>query len=409
MSSETEPKVTDAKAVFRPIVQKMIADDRLPGLARYLKGISLYWSNTISTACAGHGFIFFNKDFYDSLPHETCISIVAHEVWHLIRRHLERGKGYDHKLFNIAADHAINLPLIADGFTFEGTEPLADSKYTGMSTEEIYNDLIREKKKGNPPPSGMEPGKFTSPEMVEDLIKAALGGENSEKALDVAKDSAETKVKTLENELGLGRGGNDAVIDRLLELDPTRIVIDNATYQEIYGDYLRAKLKNRKRSFGRPSRRMPKGSPIVLPGRAVRQTQKNRLMHLVYALDISGSISDKMIKQFHNSVNETKKLLNPEKMTILFFNTKVTQEHVFTDRQSYTNLTVKGKGGTKLDDVYRRARELNPEALVVFSDMDVTVPPQESWDSIWIVPHKVRKNCIASYGKTYLIPKGNTP
>lgn len=71
---------------------------------------------------------------------EELKAVVAHEVMHCVLGHLWRRQHRDPLRWNVAADYALNLILVKDGFKFpEGG--LLDKKYEGMSAEEIYQKL----------------------------------------------------------------------------------------------------------------------------------------------------------------------------------------------------------------------------------------------------------------------------
>ena len=152
-----------------PLIEEMIQDPRLVGYAQFIRTIKIMWSDAIQTACAGHGFIFFNKPFFYSIPPETRITVMVHEIKHLALDHLNRSKGMNHNVFNIAADHVINIDTQDEGFTFEGTEPYLDEKYRGMSMERVYG-IIYEDEDNPPPPM---PG-LPSRDQIEDLIEKQL-------------------------------------------------------------------------------------------------------------------------------------------------------------------------------------------------------------------------------------------
>ena len=187
---------------------------------------------------------------------------------------------------------------------------------------------------------------------------------------------------------------------------------NNLQYKEpyydakIFADYLTDPLSGGKRTFMRPSRRSH-GSPskLLTPGRFPKRGHKNRLTHLVYALDVSGSITKQQAQQFHDSVRTIKELLNPEKLTVLLFDTRIVFEKTFTDKEKYGNIAVHAGGGTNLKDVYKRMSQLDAEAMVCFTDLCVTIPPQPSWESIWIVPHMRCSVPVGLYGEVYLMPE----
>ena len=387
---------------LRPLVEAIFrTDPRFVGLSKFIVNVRIFWSFEIPTACAGHGFIFFNPTFWDSIPEETRKTVLAHEVWHLILKHLQRGEGCDPSIHNEACDHVINLSLEKDGFTFEGTNPFKDPIHLGKSTEKIYNEIWEDREKNPPKP---QPG--ASKEQIEQMIKdilsqdAAAGGKS--KTLQQQKDEAEANVD--ENASGIGTTPGQANI----KLDQTKklVLIQRATYQKIFEDYLTDPLSGGKRTFIRPSRRSHgQPSKLITPGRFPKRGKKNRLTHLVYALDVSGSITAKQAQQFHDSVRTIKDLLNPEKLTVLLFDTRIVFEKIFTDKEKYGNISVRAGGGTDLKDVYQRMRVLGAEAMVIFTDLCVQIPPQPEWETIWIVPSMGCHVPVGLYGNVYLIPQ----
>jgi len=387
---------------LRPLVEEIITEDpRFVGLSRYLGSVYIYWSREIETACAGHGFIFFNPDFWDSIPDETRKTVLAHEVWHLILRHLERGKTCDPVQHNIAADHVINLQLEENGFTFDGTDPYKDPIYKNQSTEQVYNTIYTEAKK-NPNQMPKPKNQHVPAEQIEKLIKDALKSTGNNRSLENQKDKAEEDLKNQGNLAG-NMAGNIGI---LLDLSKRKVVVAGATYQEIFKKYLIDPLSGGKRTFMRPNRRQhgKNASALKLPGRFPKRGHLNRLTHLVYALDVSGSITQYQAQQFHDSVRTIKEVLNPEKLTVIFFDTRIVLERTFKDTQPYSKIKVNAGGGTSLTQVFKRTKELKPEALVIFTDLEVSIPPKPLWDCIWLVPGQNIAVPANLYGEVFLIP-----
>jgi predicted metal-dependent peptidase len=192
----------------------------------------------------------------------------------------------------------------------------------------------------------------------------------------------------------------------VLEETKKKVLIQRATYQKIFEDYLTDPLTGGKRTFMRPSRRSHGiGSKLITPGRFPKRGHKSRLTHLVYALDVSGSITHQQAQQFHESVRTIKELLNPSLLTVLLFDTRIVFEKTFTDREKYENIAVHAGGGTSLTDVYRRMGQLGAEAMVIFTDLCVSIPPEPAWETIWIVPSMQCRVPVGLYGNVYLIPQ----
>jgi len=385
------------KEAFEDII---LHDPRCVGYAKYITDIRIFWSYEIPTACAGDGFIFFNPDFYDSIPEQTRITVCVHEIWHLILKHLQRGKNHDPYIYNKAADHVINNGLESDGFTFEGTDPCKDPKYRNQSTEQVYNAIYKEEAaKPKRDPSLLD-GHIPA-ELIEELIEKVVTSEG--KTLEDQKTKAKKDIEKHEDSAGKMTGSQGI----RLELSNTKVMIQDATYHDIFAKYLTDPLGGGKRTFMRPNRRQHgmQNFDLRLPGRNPKRGHINRLIHLTYALDVSGSINAKQKQQFHDSVRTIKELLNPSMLTVLFFDTRIVLEKTFSDKEKYGDITVTAGGGTNLTDVWKRTKELDSDALVIFTDLCVSIPPQPDWDCIWLVPKSTNQIPHNIYGEVYLIPE----
>lgn len=415
-SNQTTPPMnsgdlTRANDTFRVIVQNMIlTDKRFAGMARYVTNIEFFWSLQIETACAGAGFIFFNPDFWAKLVPEQQKTVVAHEIWHLILNHLERVEGKDPDSYNIAGDHVINLTLQEDGFPihensdFGGIKPCCDPAYRGMSTEQIYAKVHQERKKN---PGSHKPAEGTpSKSQIEDLIKQALEGSGT--SMQEQKDDDEELRSSIVQKAQANPPGNQPGGEsRLLETANIKVFIKKATYEEIFEEYLTDPLSGGKRTFMRPSRRQV-GGGLRLKGKYPKKGRKNRLTHLVYALDVSGSITSHQANQFLRSAKTLKEKLNPVLMTIILWDTQIRFEKVFREDEPLEGIRVSAGGGTKLEPVYHRVRQINPEALVIFTDLCVNIPPKPSWETIWFVPDMNIYDAYlqqVKYGDVYLVPE----
>jgi predicted metal-dependent peptidase len=299
------------------IVDEMLqVDKRFVGMSKYVANVKMFWTYAVPTAAAATGHLFFNPKFWDSLPTETRKTVVAHEIWHLLLRHSDRGEGMDRETYNIAADHVINLGLEEEGFTFDGTTPCKDAKYKGKSTEEIYS-IIYAKKKKNPDNPETKGQPHPSPDELEDLVKQAIEGSGKD-----IQQVADQDAKEADDAVGKGIGTCAGGENLILVADSQKVFIKEATYHEIFEDYLIDPLSGGKRTFLRPSRRQQPGG-MRLPGRFKKRGKHNRLTHLVYALDVSGSISKAQAQQFQRSAKTLKETLNPERMTVILWDTRI--------------------------------------------------------------------------------------
>lgn len=99
------------------------------------------------------GHIIFNYNFTETLTNEQLLFLVAHEICHFVFEHSPRLGDRDPSLWNVAADYAINLMLnyqfsnpkfIIPKIVFDDSwknQNENQHKYSGMSAEQIYEDL----------------------------------------------------------------------------------------------------------------------------------------------------------------------------------------------------------------------------------------------------------------------------
>ncbi len=100
----------------------------------------------IETAGTDGKVIFYNPTFLENLSEKQQTFIFAHEICHVAFEHMYRSEGKDKRLWNIATDSVINALLKQDGLPLvEGGVDIPEAK--NYDAEEMYNKLLREKKK----------------------------------------------------------------------------------------------------------------------------------------------------------------------------------------------------------------------------------------------------------------------
>ena len=99
--------------------------------------------DSIDTACTDGKSIQYNPEFFNKQHAGQRVTLIAHELAHIIFCHHLRMVGKDHELWNVATDHAINLLLVAMGFD-SLDDWLCDRKYIGWSAEDIYADIQKQ-------------------------------------------------------------------------------------------------------------------------------------------------------------------------------------------------------------------------------------------------------------------------
>jgi predicted metal-dependent peptidase len=118
---------------------------RQPFLASALMRLPIVQVDAMSwcTTMATDGFhIFYNPGWVAKLQDSELRGVLAHELLHVLFSHATRRAARVPKVWNQACDYAINLLLIDVGFRLP-KGGLADDRFSGMTSEQIYDDLLK--------------------------------------------------------------------------------------------------------------------------------------------------------------------------------------------------------------------------------------------------------------------------
>ena len=126
---------------------------RLRKLSPFFAALSLYaeidFSNEIQLAATNGKKIIFNPITYIQLPPSERDGVFLHELLHMaLLHHLRRGVR-DHYIFNIAADIVVNGMIVNEGNFKIPKYGIRDEDLEHLSVEEVYELIIKNKKKYN--------------------------------------------------------------------------------------------------------------------------------------------------------------------------------------------------------------------------------------------------------------------
>lgn len=325
-------------------------------LGALLCKMEFVWTDEIDTAATNGLSLYWNPYFFDKLDNDTRVTVLAHELWHVAYLHMTRIETRDPDIHNIAADHVINLMLEEHQYYMSGFPYYKDKKYTNWPTEDVYDDLIKFPPPPPTPGGHLEgdiipiPGNEQVADIISNVVSAATTARMSGSAGDIP-------------------GEVTMIIDKFLNPKlPWETLLYNF-FNEIT-DY--------EYSYRRPNRRY---CDPILPGMA----GMTGLEHLIYYLDISGSITDDQIFRFNSEVKFIKEEFNPKKLTLVTFDTYIRDEYVFEEDDLFEKIIVTGRGGTSLFPVFEHAKKHNPTAMVIFTDLYVGIPAEPpTVPLIWI-------------------------
>lgn len=370
-------------------------------LANVVMRLKYVVDNKQSTAWVDGITIGINDDFFALLTNEQRATLLAHEVGHVVREHFTRRGNRDKKLWNYAGDYVINQELKDAGGKETIWHPLIwknsaggescwlqDDRFAGMSTEQVYDILKKENFSLPQKPKGGSGGKgMPSEEEVSDIANSSRSEseqqEINEQVKEIIISSAQAAI--MAGQPGSIPGDVKVWLDSLLKpklplaqhLRRFFKVLDNSRY-----------------SWERPNRRLrPHG--FYMPS-----LRGNKLCHIVFAFDMSGSVSDKDIQRYVSELAGVMKSLKPTKLTVIQFDTRIISVDEVGSINDIRKLDLHGRGGTCISPLMNWAKEHKPEALVVFTDgyfhinssFDPKIP------TLWMIHGN--PNCRMPFGQT---------
>lgn len=357
-------------------------------------------SDWLSTLATDGRHFYYSNDFVNKLTPKQAEFGFAHEVLHNVFDHMGRREHRDPQLSNIAADYATNQILKDEriGEVPDFIKIYQDDKYRSWSYEQIYEDV--EKK-------AVKIDMSTLGELLDEHLDGeGDGGEGDGEEIDGSgkgrpKLTAEEK-KQIRDEIkeamvaasqAAGAGRVPAGVRRLIS-DFTEPKMD---WREMLRMNIQSIVKSNF-SFSRPNRKS-QHCGAILPGMMNEET-----IDVSVAIDMSGSISDKMAKDFLSEVKGIMDEYTDFKLDLWCFDTQVYNYASFTgdSADELMDYQVKGGGGTDFDVNYdfMKAEGIEPKRFIMFTDGY----PCGSWgdenycESLFIVHGN--DSIIAPFGQT---------
>ena len=361
---------------------KLLGEPRARFLTSLLYSLKLVWADDIPTAGTNGILLKINPKFFYELSKEERLFVILHELWHVAKLHSIRRESRDCRLWNIACDYHINNLLLKENYSsFKITvmkDCFKDEKFKDLSEEEIYEELLKEY------PNGLPDNEYLEGHLSGDLEE--LNQEEKSKAIAKVMEATQT-AKAMGCDVGSG-------ITSLL----SKFIKPSINWKKVLYKYMTALLDKSDYSWRKPNRRY---SDVYLPSKV---DSDGRLTHLLYFLDVSGSIEESQIIRFNSEIKHIKESLNPDKLTLVQFDTRIRRVDVFTSTQKFTNIHVVVGGGTSYSDVRDYILKEKPTASIIFTDLCCT--PMQEVDSpvIWVTREKDLKYAsMPLFGKTIII------
>lgn len=327
------------------------------------------WCETAATD--GRKF-YYNSRFITKLRVREVEFLVGHEVLHVVYDHMGRIETRDPQLFNIANDYAVNADLKRHkiGEFITSVPCLYDAKYDGKSSEEIYEDLIKNAHKLN------------LDALIDQLLDDHLDGDS-----DGDEDQGDGKPRsdgktggrpqmTPEEREQLRQEVKQAIVAAAQQAEAgtlpagvERMVKDitdpTLPWRELIQTNLTSTIKN-DYSWARPSRR-GWHTDAVMPGMTPGEE-----IDVDVAIDMSGSISDAQAKAFLGEIAGMMSSFDGYRLNVFCFDTEIYNPQTFSSENMDTieEYRPQGGGGTDFTVIFSHLRSegREPKRLIVFTD-----------------------------------------
>lgn len=312
------------------------------------------------TAATDGRHIFFSRTFFEKLSVREIEFVIAHEILHNVFDHMTRRESRHPRIFNFANDYCVNGQIVRDKIGDHGffaDKMLHDTKYYGMSSEEIYDhlkdlndemlnklgDLVDQHIDWSKP----DPNDPSRPVYSQDELNT-IRDEMREKMISASQAAGSEKTPELVRKMIEEFG--DPKID-------WRALLRQHIQSLIKDDY----------SWMRPNRKSWHLA-AVLPGSNLRNT-----IDVCICIDMSGSIGDDQAKDFLSEIKGIMEEYQDFKIKLWCFDTQVYNEQDFDGYSMDDFHTYQPTGGGGTDFMcnwdYMKENDIAPQKLIMFTDM----------------------------------------
>ena len=320
---------------------------------------------------------------------EEVNGLILHENLHIGLRQMIHNLDLfreDMKRANKAADFVVNDMIMEIHKKYPQLVKLPkggcyDPKYHNMNMREVYK-LLEE----------CEGGKGGKGEEGEGDGDSPSGGGGNEYSFDEHDfETAITQEEAKEMDARIDRAIREgALLAGRLGVDLPRQITDMLApvidWKEVLRDFVTSACKGKDEYTWRKFNRRVISNDIYLP-----TVENETIGEVVVAIDTSGSIGDAELNMFASELVSICEAVSPDAVRVLWWDTKVHGEQLFTDNYDQIGSMLKplGGGGTRVSSVaeYINKKKINAECVLVFTDgfLESDVVWDISAPTLWMV------------------------
>ena len=313
--------------------------------------------------------LFINPDFFETLDIDEKIAVLIHEALHVMLKHNFRQGERDQKLFNTAADIALNQLIHKPAKLPEGAMLPETFDFKEGLTAEGYYELLKEEKdkqeqeKQEQEDKGEEWGGPSDgkPDLTGDEEMTIDSHEGWGQAGDPAEEelARATMEKMIKDAMDKSRGNLPSNISELLDLWTKKAKI---SWKRVLKKIVSSKKGSKVQTIKRRDRRQPQRKDIK--GKKVFYDQPN----VIVGVDVSGSMSDEEIFNGLSEIAEVCKVTHSN-LQVVQIDTNIQGTEEFDPKQK--TWTREGCGGTDMSEMARFLinKKIPHDVLIMISDM----------------------------------------
>lgn len=355
----------------------------------FVSGVNEIVPQGLPTACTDGWNKYYGAQFIESLPQVQVTGVVLHENLHVFCKHLTRFAALmksDAQTANAAMDYAINAWIVnLKDKTLAQLPPncLYDAKFTDWSVQEIYEFL----KTGRDRDGTKHTHKPGNNEVQIGGKSYGLTGHDEHKINKTATPQqmreAEQRIDSAIQQGAVLAGAMGLELPRMVK----ELLVPDVNWVEELAEFAGRTVRGSEDySFQRLNRR------YLADDHYVPTMVDDVPSEIVISIDTSASINDAMLKVWGGAVSRIMESVQPDLVRVLWWDTRVHAEQVFTPdeySQIATLLKPTGGGGTRVGCVskYLVEQGLTPDCMVVLTDG--YVEPSVDWatdvPTLWAV------------------------
>jgi len=338
--------------------------------------------------------MYYNPEFFESLPEEQVRGVLKHEFYHLIFEHVTSRKpeGVNFKVWNICADLAINSHLVGElpeMACMPGVGPFEDLPL-GMSAEwylanfperpENEDSESGDGEGGEGEPGDGQPGQGGEPGSFDDHSGWDDAGQSPEQqaANQMAKERLKQAMKDAAQEASQSAKGWGSMSGEVKK-DILKRLESKVDWRKV----LRYFIKTSQRASRRSSvKRINKRYAYIHPGKKVQRQAK-----IAIAIDQSGSVDDEMLSAFFGELNGLAKFAE---FTVVPFDTEVAEDKVYVWKKGQNKAAERVScGGTCFDAPTEYVNKRGDfDGVIILTDMEAPKPKACKAQRMWMTDER---------------------